>query len=249
MALDRRRVPVRPLLALAIALAGLAGVFAPATVDAASSYSQDLYRRGDFVRQTNLVQCVGASMQMMINMTETGSADRTASTQLRLENRARSYSDLLSPRPGRKGASIFGWAAALNEQGFGPYVVAGFPTIDDALMAAAHAIRFTGRPVGLLAWAGRHAWVMSGYRATADPRRTQDYRVTGVYVLDPLFPARSSTWGVSPAPNSLLTVTQLGRDFVERRHRSRQIELGGPFVIVMPLATPASTPAGALKAA
>ena len=54
MALDRRRIPARPLLVFAIALAGLAGAFAPTTADAASSYSQNLYRPGDFVRQYQL---------------------------------------------------------------------------------------------------------------------------------------------------------------------------------------------------
>jgi hypothetical protein len=94
-------------------------------------------------------------------------------------------------------------------------------------------------------WRGRHAWVMSGFRATADPRRTQNFRVTAVNVLDPLYPATSSTWGRSPAPNALLSISQLGRQFVERRtlggptsliSSARARSLGGRFVIVMPVA-------------
>ena len=34
---------------------------------------------------------------------------------------------------------------------------------------AARAMESTGRPVGLLVWRGRHAWVMSGFKATKDP--------------------------------------------------------------------------------
>jgi hypothetical protein len=243
MAPDRRRLSRRPLLPLAL-LAGLvAGLVLPvATAESATVYSQNLYRSGDFVRQTNLVQCVGASIQMMINLVEAQN-DRTGATQLRLQTRARLHSDLIAPRPGgRKGASVWGWAATLNEEGYGQYVVAGFPTIDEALHAAASAIRFTGRPVGLLVWRGRHAWVMSGYRATADPHATQNFRVTSVNVMDPLYPASSSTWGRSPEPGARLTVAESGRDFVERRQRSGQNRLGGPFVIVMPVLGTAASP-------
>ena len=113
--------------------------------------------------------------------------------------------------------------------------------------AAAHAIRHTGRPVGLLVWGGKHAWVMSGYRATADPLTTQNFRVTDAYVMDPLYPATNATWGRAPAPGTRLTISQLGQDFVKRTHRSRQSELGGPFVIVMPVLEMA-TPQGSLLA-
>jgi hypothetical protein len=242
MPLNRRRLAVRPLLAAILVLGALLGGTAP-TTDAASPYALNLYRNGDFVRQTNLVQCVGTSMQMMINMLE-ASNDRTASTQLRLQNLARRYSDLISPRPGRKGASVWGWAAGLNDLGYGPYRVAGYPTIDAALAAAARAIRFTGRPVGLLMWRGRHAWVMTGFLATADPRATAGFRVTDVNVVDPLYPAVSATWGPSPAPGQRLSVATLGRQFVKRRTTGgtspgagstiRNRLLGGPFVIVEP---------------
>jgi hypothetical protein len=188
-------------------------------------------------------------MQMMINMLA-ASNDRTASTQLRLQNLARAYSDLLSPRPNRKGASVWGWAAGLNQLGYGPYRVAGYPTIDEALAAAARSMRFTGRPVGLLMWRGRHAWVMTGFRATADPRATQAFRVTDVNVVDPLYPAVNPTWGPSPAPGQRLTVATLGKQFVRRRttggtspgagSTSRNRLLGGPFVIVEPFEPPAA---------
>jgi hypothetical protein len=243
----RRRLAARPLLgAMLFLLTLLAGNARPAT--AAQTYALNLYRQGDFVRQANLVQCVGTSMQMMINVLET-SNDRTASTQLRLQTIARRYSDLISPRPGRRGASVWGWAAGLNELGYGPYHVAGYPTIDAALAAAARAIRFTGRPVGLLMWRGRHAWVMTGFRATADPRTTARFRVTDVNVVDPLYPTINPTWGASPSPGQRLSVATLGRQFVARRTTGgsspgagstiRNRLLGGPFVIVEPFDLPA----------
>ena len=52
----------------------------------------------------------------------------------------------------------------------------------------------TRRPVGMLVWRGAHAWVMSGFEATADPGRTNDFRVTAVRILDPWYPRRLSAW-------------------------------------------------------
>ena len=49
----------RPLLIVALV---------PGTSIAARRHTVDLGARADFVAQTNFVQCVGASMQMMLNM-------------------------------------------------------------------------------------------------------------------------------------------------------------------------------------
>ena len=85
---------------------------------------------------------------------------------------------------------------------------------------AANAISQTGKPVGLLVWRGRHAWVMSGFQATADPRKTSDFKVTAAVVLDPLYPHGSAVWGPSPKPREALSLTKLGRQFVPRRQGS-----------------------------
>ena len=71
-----------------------------------------------------------------------------------------------------------GWAAGLTIEGGGAYMLVGTTTLDEALLAAAKAIAETGRPVGLLVWRGRHAWVMSGFRATGDPLTDPNARVT-----------------------------------------------------------------------
>ena len=198
----------------------------------ASGHTLDLGRRVDFVAQTNIVQCVGASMQMMLNMIQSG-ADRTAATQRRLQNLARAWS---GPRPDgriRKGAGVMGWAAGLTVAGAGPYRVVGLPTIEEALIVAARAMGATGRPVGLLVWRGRHAWVMSGDTATRDPFAAGS-RVTAAIVEDPLYPHRSSVWGPSPAPGSALSVGTLGRQFVPRRSSWGTASLAGMYVLVLP---------------
>jgi hypothetical protein len=232
----RTRGPRRQLAALALATAALVALV-PGTASGATAFTLDVSRRGDFVAQTNFVQCVGASMQMMINMIEPG-ADRTASTQVKLQRLARSWSGSRSDGRQRQGASVRGWAAGLNILGAGPYRLAGEETLSQAVKTAARAIAATGRPVGLLVWRGRHAWVMSGFVATADPRKTNDFKVTRAIVHDPLYPHGNEFWGRSPAPGEAITVSTLGHQFVPRRSSSRfgglPSTLGGKYVLVMP---------------
>jgi hypothetical protein len=225
----------RPLIALAAALglvlaapAALLAHPAPgspaasggaAETAAAKPFSLDLSTKTDFVAQTNFVQCVGASMQMMLNMIRP-TDDRTAATQLDLQNLARSLSGSRPDNNQRRGASIRGWTAGLNLLEAGPYRTVGAPDIQASLKVAARAMRATNRPVGLLVWRGRHAWVMAGFTATADPRLTDDFEVLEVIVMDPLYPYGSKTWGPSPKPRESLTVEELGRQFVPRGSRT-----------------------------
>lgn len=220
---------------LGLLLAGvLALAIAPATASARSNaYHLDLGSRADYVAQTNLVQCVGASMQMMLNMMSSTN-DRTAATQLRLQKLARAWSGPSRNGRIRQGASVRGWATGLTMVDGRPYRVVGSDTIQDALLTAARAMRKTGRPVGLLVWRGRHAWVMSGFRATRDPL-LPGAKVTAAIVEDPLYPhGGSSVWGRSPRPGSMLSVGTLGRQFVQRRRSTSNPSLSGKWVIVMP---------------
>src|SRR6185369_14638760 len=189
------------------------------TTAASKPYSLDLGSRADYVAQTNLVQCVGASMQMMLNMIEPG-ADRSAKTQLKLQTLARKWSPPRLDGGVRKGASVVGWATGLSLEGAGPYKVVGVDSLDDAMLVAARAMRTTGRPVGLLVWRGRHAWVMSGFHATRDPL-LPGARVTAAIVEDPLHAfGDSTTWGRSPQPGEALSIGELSSQFVRRRQSS-----------------------------
>jgi hypothetical protein len=217
----------------AIACAVLVGLVPATATAAAKPYVLDLGARADFVAQTNNVQCVGASIQMMLNMIRPG-VDRTKATQLKAQKLARSWSGPRRDGHERRGASVLGWASALVLLGAGPYALVGTTTIEEALQVAAAAMQQTGRPVGLLVWRGRHAWVMSGFRATADPAKGG--RVTAAIVEDPLYPHGSKTWGPSPAPGQALSVKQLGRQFVPRRTSSFFSNLAGKYVLVLPYA-------------
>lgn len=237
----------RLLLALiAVALLGPAVLVAPvaaadpAPAAAAKPFRMNVYRDGDFVSQTNLVQCVGASMQMMLNMMRPKD-NRSAAYQLELQNLARKWSPRFANGTEangqvrqRRGASSRGWAFGLTKLGYGRYRVTSGATLEEAVTGAAIAMRKTGRPVGLLVWRGAHAWVMSGFEATGDVLRDPTARVTHVYVQDPLFPRVSSVWGRSPKPNTRLTLEQMGRPYVPWRPNSTN-GMAGRFVFVEPL--------------
>jgi hypothetical protein len=191
-------------------------------------FDMNLYRRGDFVAQYTFEWCVGASLQMALNMSTEGSYTSKGHQQ-KMWKMAQARSD--SPFGG---ANPRGWTAALNDLGIGPYTLVSLPSYEEALEVAAKAIRETDRPVGLVMWRGRHAWVMSGFEATADPARFDDFDVTGIRVHDPLYPHGSSVWGASPKPNSLLTPKQLAKQYVIR-DRGR-VNLGVPpgWLLILP---------------
>jgi hypothetical protein len=191
-------------------------------------FAIDLYRKGDFVRQFTFDWCVGASLQMMEAMSG-GTRDLGRARQERLWEMARDRS--FSPFGG---ANPRGWTAALNDLGVGRYVLVSLPDLDRALRAAALALRATGRPVGLVMWAGRHAWVMSGFESTGDPLRDETFRVTGIRVHDPLHPHGSRVWGRSPAPDELVTPATLGRQFVARTSRRVDLGVGPGYLLVLP---------------
>jgi hypothetical protein len=196
-------------------------------------FAMNLYRKGDFVAQYTFELCVGASLQMALNMaTDQSRTTRTDQEALWAMARDTSFSPF-------GGANPRGWTATLNDLGIGPYELVSLPTFEEALTVAAEAIRATGRPVGLVMWRGRHAWVMSGFESTADPRTFDEFDVTGIRVLDPLYPHGSARWGDSPKPNSLVSPETLAEQFVLRD--STRVNLGVPpgFLLVLPVAAAA----------
>jgi hypothetical protein len=249
MSTPRRTLRLLGGLALGIAVV-LAGT---APVSAADRYRQDVARRADFVPQTNFVQCVGASLQMMINMLEPG-RDRSAKEQLRLQKLARKLSPPRRDGTIRQGASVRGWVKVLGREVDQPYRLVGADSLNQAVKMAARAIDRTGAPVGLLVWRGRHAWVMSGFTSTKP--LGQSGKVTSVTIYDPLYPYGDDFWGPSPRPGVPISIKALGRQFVPRRtnNNSNPFQttlqqayptLSGKYVLVLPYRphTPVRRPA------
>ena len=205
----------------------------PAPPPVPQPFALNLYQEGDFVPQYTFDWCVAASIQIAHNLIDdTGGgswADPVQQGDLWEMARARSSNSF-------NGANPLGWAQVLTEVGLGPYAVVSVPGYEDALQTAARAIAETGRPVGLVMWRGRHAWVMSGFESLGDPGQFQEFSLTGIRVLDPIHPHGSEQWGPSPAPNSLLTPEQLATQFVVREPRRWSGDLPAGYLLVLPLA-------------
>lgn len=197
------------------------------------AFALNLYQEGDFVPQYTFDWCVAASIQMAHNLIDdTGGGSWAAPAQqseLWEMARARSSNSF-------NGANPRGWAQVLTEVGMGPYSVVSIPNYEDTLQTAARAIAETGRPVGLVMWSGRHAWVMSGFESLGDPATFPEFQITGIRVLDPLYPHGSGQWGPSPEPNSLLTPEQLAKQFVAREPRRWSTDLPTGYLLVLPVA-------------
>jgi hypothetical protein len=62
-------------------------------------------------------------------------------------------------------------------------------------------------------WWGAHTWVMTGYRADADPTVFGDAKIRGAYILDPWYPRFSSIWGQSDGPGNFENLSELERNW------------------------------------
>jgi hypothetical protein len=213
------------------------------------AFSMNLYSRGDFLSQQTTYWCIPASTQMMMNMMDGGRPNRTRAFQARLyrvgddleEDGTRELDDddEFWDRDGIGGMGISEWVGLLNRFDYGPYELGRSKTRQDALQKAARLMRKTGKPVGLVVWRGAHAWVMSGFTATADPAHRKDFTVTSVWVHDPWYPRVSSIWGRSRSPNAKVSPETLGQDYLPydrpgRRHPDRD----GRYMLVVPKLAP-----------
>lgn len=102
---------------------------------------------------------------------------------------------------------------ALAAYGAHGYEIRAYDSHTDALRDMAIALSATRKPVVLFPWWGAHTWVMTGYRADADPTLFPDATVSGLYVLDPWYPRVSSIWGPSDAPGNFEDLAELERNW------------------------------------
>lgn len=88
----------------------------------------------------------------------------------------------------------------------------------------------------LMAWRGAHAWVMTGFRADADPRVFGNATIHGAYVLDPWYPRVSSIWGPSDPPNAYQPRSEMIRNYLAwKRPEGRYPGRDGRFLYLAPV--------------
>ncbi|HEX7492387.1 MAG TPA: hypothetical protein VF337_11860 [Candidatus Limnocylindrales bacterium] len=168
----------------------------------------DTFRAPAFATQKTSTWCVAASIQMMVNLIR-GTSDTSADGQWTYLNYA-NRNDMLPDA--HNGAGVIGWQLALDKFSGTPYEVETIGSLQEAVNLAALRLRLTGRPVGLAVKATTHAWVMTGFEATADPAFDPTFAVTAVYVSGPLYPYPEAR-GYDPAPDTRLAVSDLGKYF------------------------------------
>ena len=234
----------RLIAAVGLSVALVTALAAPLTTAAAPKpFRMNLGEATDFVRQYDPNWCIGASMQMMLNIVLPTKADATQKTQTALIELARTYRRSSSSPSGTtstttfrpRGASGRGWAAGLTRRGAGAYRITSAPTFDAAVELIARSIRQTGRPAGIVVWNGTHAWVVSGFEATADPRTSATFEVTALVVMDPWYPRSTRAYGASPKPMTTMAVKDLKKEYLPWSRPNRTSSNTGRYVLLIPL--------------
>jgi hypothetical protein len=177
----------------------------------------DLFRSSAFSTQQTWLWCTAADVQIMRNLVDR-EADHTRASQERYFTYMRAHDHYSMPVA--DGTEPSGWAAGLRRYVDGRYRVVQSTSFDAALRSAVTSLRRTSRPVGLLVAHGDHAWVLTGFTATADPARTSRFTVTSVRVSGPLWGLQSRSYGYDMRPDTRLTPSQL-RGFLTPWHYAR----------------------------
>lgn len=184
-----------------------------------------------FAHELKDTWCAPAGVQMTLAFL--GLADTSEGFQRELQGRVREWESYGDSHNGNWGPSAM--ALALEAYGAPGYEVRGYETREDALRDAAVAIETTRSPVILLTWRGAHTWVMTGYRADADPQLFRDAIVEGAYILDPWYPWVSSIWGPSDPPGTFQDSAEMERNYLRwKRPEGHYPERDGLFIAVVP---------------
>jgi hypothetical protein len=175
--------------------------------------------------------CAVAGVQMVLAMH--GVVDNSVESQRRIANRIDEWESRKDSHNGGWGPAAI--ARALADNGVEGYEIRSYNRRDLALRDTARAIRKTRAPVILIAWRGAHTWVMTGYRADADPTIFRDVTVKGAYIYDPWYPRVSTIWGPSDGPGVYQNDAEMERNFLRwARPEGAYPERDGKYIAVVP---------------
>jgi hypothetical protein len=202
----------------------------------AGPFAMDTYRRGVFVSEETKISCASAAIQIVVNLVGPR-IDTSTAFQRRITSLAADFTTHDDSSNGGWGPA--GMAAAIAQLSGVTYELRIATSREAALRLAAMAIRASGRPVVLLVWRGAHAWVMTGFAATRDPRATASFTLTAARILDPWFPRVSSIWGPSAPPDASHGPANLIRNYLAwKRPEGPYPGRDGRFVLLVPTAGP-----------
>jgi hypothetical protein len=184
-----------------------------------------------FASQITTKMCAVAGTQMALAVM--GLADTSEAFQNTLGTRIGEWESWDDSHNGGWGPAAI--SLALAAYGAPDYEIRAYDARADALRDAAIALSLTGKPVVLLPWWGAHTWVMTGYRADADPTYFADATVSGTYILDPWYPRVSSIWGPSDPPGTFQDAAEMERNFIGwSRPEGAYPGRDGKYVVVLP---------------
>jgi hypothetical protein len=243
-----RRTNQARILTTIVLLSVVAVVAPPSTtraVDAPAAWdgSVNLYRDGAFATQATWLWCTAAGVQIVRNIVR-DEADHSRAAQRRYFDwmRGRNRYDL----PESAGVDPEGWAAGLRAFVDERYRLVASGSFGSALRSAVTNLRRTNLPVAVTVANGGHGWILTGFEATADPLVTDDFTVTSVRVVGPLY-GRQSRNGYDMPPDTELSVARFRGFFTPWRYEPLPMTWDGRYVSIQPVvpevAVPAPTPA------
>ncbi len=190
-----------------------------------------------FAHEIEVTWCAAAGVQMTLAIL--GLVDNSSVQQREIQGRVRRWESYRDSHNGDWGPSAM--ALALDAYGASGYEVRAYQSRQSALRGAARAIQKTDSPVLLLAWRGAHTWVMTGFRADADPSVFADSKIEGAYILDPWYPDVSSIWGPSDPPGTFQDAAEMVRNYLPwKRPEGAYPDRDGLFIAVVPTVRAAS---------
>jgi hypothetical protein len=155
---------------------------------------------------------------------------------------------------GSPGSDPHGWRNALNKYGWQDwtdvstmhYEDASYSSLESAVKASVQAIARFHRPVGILAWSGSHAQIMTGYDVYgADPASSSAFTVADVYLTDPLVAdglrdTKIDYSGLAGGPSLYRFTTYTWRDSpyddpYEPGNVASYLEWYGKWVVILPV--------------
>jgi hypothetical protein len=216
----------------------LLGLLAVQGVQAATGYTQTIFRDDAFATQRTNYLCTAAVVQHIVNLA-TGSSRGGKTQQLEfyaygVDNNRYDYRNA--------GVDPQGMEAMLElyipGSDWGQVIK---PGMQGALKASARAMRATGLPAVLFVGGGAHVWTMNGYTASADPASGEFFKITHVRFSGPLYPKTVAKHGwFDLEPNTQRTSDRITKVFFPYKEYlafgdRRSTPWNGSYVAIVPL--------------